>query len=302
MARKKVRKKKKADRAKQLLKGRKKSKELFGNSSAKSTKSDSLAAAAYSEEPLPVKIEEEPSKEAMTLQDLAITVYGPPKIGKTTLASLIPGMYLLPTEPRYGSISCRKSPIPNWTSFREFVKYGEKHLEELEDIEMFGIDTADALSKFCMQYVCGRDGVAHPTDQEWGKGWEAYKDEWTYWLYRLASLGKGIMFVCHEKEREITSRGMKVTKLSPAAPTTCYTVMNNISDIILHMSFATKVEIKTTKKGKTRRRETVDDSRRCLYTKPSELRDGGDGTGLLPDIIEFETEAEAVKKILECFE
>jgi hypothetical protein len=134
-------------------------------------------------------------------------------------------MYLLPTEPRYGSISCRKSPIPNWTSFREFVKYGEKHLEELEDIEMFGIDTADALSKFCMQYVCGRDGVAHPTDQEWGKGWEAYKDEWTYWLYRLASLGKGIMFVCHEKEREITSRGMKVTKLSPAAPTTCYTVI-----------------------------------------------------------------------------
>ena len=83
---------------------------------------------------------------------------------------------------------------------------------------------------------------------------------------------------------------MKVTKEAPDLPMTTYRIVNNMSDVILQMSYV--------KQGKD-----ADElgELRCLYTKPSEVRDAGDRTGKLPDVIKFRKEADAVKKILACF-
>ena len=84
---------------------------------------------------------------------------------------------------------------------------------------------------------------------------------------------------------------MKVTKEIPDLPATTYRIINNISDIILQMSYV-KQGGKTEELGELR----------CLYTRPSEIRDAGDRTGRLPDVIKFRNEKQAVKKILRCFE
>ena len=227
-------------------------------------------------------------------QDHLTLLYGPPKIGKTQLTIRFPGVYLLPTEPGYKWANVRKSFIPNWATFIEFIKHMEKNRKLVKTVKMWGVDTVDNLSKFCMQYVCGRENIAHPSDEEWGKGWEAFRDEFTHWIMRLTSLGPGTLFISHEQERDVISRSITITKRMPAMPKTCYTVINNLVDVILNMGTVTETKLI---KGKKKRVDV-----RCLFTKPAEHFDAGDRTGKLPDEIRFKTEQEAVDEILACFD
>lgn len=256
----------------------------------RSIKSSTLAAEAYAIPADEIVFQDEEVLEGGSLTDHIMTLYGPPKIGKTTLMSKLKGIYYLPTEPGYKWVMCRKSYIPNWATFIQFIKYMEKNKAKCKKVSFFCIDTVDNLSKFCMMYVCGREGIAHPSDGEWGAGWEAFRDEFTHWILRLCSLGCGVAFISHEKEREVISRSVKITKMSPDLPKTSYTVINNLCDIILRMSFTT---IRKKVGGKAKRFQS-----RCLFTKPDESYDAGDRTGRLPEIIPFKTEAEAVEKIV----
>ncbi|MBW8002644.1 MAG: AAA family ATPase [Planctomycetes bacterium] len=264
---------------------RKKKKSVRPRSSAASK---SLAAEAYKQSVKELFFEEEPSKPGGDFQDFLVLLYGPPKIGKSELARRIDGIYFLPTEPGFKFFSSRKTKIPNWATFIAFIKKMEKHPKMVAQVKMWCIDTADNLSKFCMQYACGRANIAHPTDEEWGKGWEAFRDEFSHWFLRLAALGPGIIAISHEKQREVISRSIKITKDSPAMPTTTFVILNNLCDVILHMSFAKK-------KGK---RDPV----RALFTKPTETRDAGDRTGMLPAVIFFKDEQDAINQILEAYE
>lgn len=249
-----------------------------------------VASEAYQTVPNLIVFEVEPTTLGGTFQEHLITLYGPPKIGKTTMVSMFPGVYLLPTEPGYKWVKCRKTYIPNWATFRKFVQMIEKKKTMLDSIKVFAIDTTTNLSKFCMQWVCGREGIAHPTDQDWGKGWEAYGDEFAYWILRLGQLGKGIIFVAHEKTEEVISRRMKITRVRPDLPGTTYRIVNALSNIILNMSYVERSR-KADELGLLR----------CLYAQGSETRDAGDQTHKLPDVIKFKTEKQAVRKILACF-
>ena len=272
-------------------KAKKKKKRKVGKRRKERTSSKTLAHEAFSVKPDEFMFEEESSVTGGRFQDNFIVLYGPPKIGKSKMLSKFPGVYLLPTEPGFTFLNIRKTRIPNWITFTSFIKKLEKKPSLVKQVDCWGVDTADNLSKFCMQYVCGREGVTHPSDLEWGKGWEALYDEFSHWILRLSALGPGVIFVCHEKEREITSRGLKTTKLSPDLVKTCYTILNNLADITLHMGYS-----RTKRKGKAAI------TRRCLHTKPSVLFDAGDRTGLLPETIPFKTEAAAVKEVMSYFE
>jgi hypothetical protein len=252
--------------------------------------SDQLATSAYKTPAAEIRFETKPKVVGGTFLDHLILLYGVPKIGKSKLMSKFPGVYFLPTEPGFRALNVRKTSIPNWATFRKFVEWAEKNERLTSDVRLWCIDTATNLSKFCMQWVCGREGISHPSDQEWGKGWEAFADEFAYWILRLANTGKGIGFVAHAKTTEIVSRHVKVTKNIPDLPTTCYRIINNLADIIVEMGYVEKSQ-NTDELGEMR----------CLYTKPSEIRDAGDRTGRLPDVIKFKTEAAAVIQILKCF-
>jgi len=255
------------------------------------TTSANLAAQAFKQDAGDISFQEEPTKDGKTFNDFIITLYGPPKIGKSTLAMTFNDVYLLPTEPGYHQFKVRKTKIINWKSFISFIELVERQPKKLETVSMFVIDTVDNLAKFCMQYTCGRDGIAHPSDEEWGKGWESFRDEFNHWVLRLASLNCGVLFIAHDQDREIISRGLKITKATPSLPKTAYTIVNNLSDIILYMSYSRE------RKKKGSKAELV----RCLYTKPSESRDAGDRTATLPSVIRFKTEEQAINTILSAY-
>jgi len=243
-----------------------------------------------------ITFESKPSITGGQFQDHLIICYGPPKIGKSTLFSLFPGAYFLATEPGYKSLNVRKTDLTGkdgvsmWNKFRAVVDSARAKPQAIQDVSMWVIDTVTNLSKACMDWTCDQAGVTHPSDQEWGKGWAAYADEFMEQILSLASLGKGIAFIAHQSTMEVVSRRMKVTKEAPDLPQTTYRIVNNMSDVILQMGYV--------KQGKVA--EELGELR-CLYTKPSEVRDAGDRTGKLPDVIKFRKESDAARKILSCF-
>lgn len=257
----------------------------------RSAASKSLASEAFRQKAEPIIFEDEATMEGHQFQDHISLTYGPPKIGKSTLWSLFPDVYFLPTEPGYKSLKIRKTYIPNWVTFVKFIKTMENKPKLYDSVSVFCIDTVDNLSKFCVQYVCGREGISHPTDQDWGKGWEAFRDEFTHWILRLCALGPGVSFISHQSQREVIFHGIKMPKEAPAMPKTSYTVINNLVDVILKFSYV----------GKMNKHKKELSTRRCIYTRPTAMYDAGDRTGKLPTKIVFDTEEEAVQIILDSF-
>jgi len=284
-----------------MAKGKRRFGPRIAGTAARSGTSDTVAAEAYKKKPNDIVFEEEATMEQYSFTDNAVCLYGPVKIGKSTLAHLIPDVYFLPTEIGFRWVKTRKTLIPDWATFKKFVKLMEDKPKLVETVSMWCIDTISNLSVFCSQFVCGREKISHPSDQEWGKGWDAIRDEFVYWLMRLGILGPGILFIAHEKEREIVSHSMTITKRGPDLVKTHYNPINEMCDLILRMDFSPRVKKQKIQHG---RRKGIDilSVERCIFTKPTETMEAGDRTGKLPEKIYFKTEKEAIKQILDVFD
>ena len=240
-------------------------------------------------------LELEAVQEGTSIFDYLSIWYGPPKIGKSTLLSKFLGTYFLVTEPGYKFLKIRKSKIDCWEDFRLFVKKVEKSKKFVKTVNMWVIDPVDKLAKFCMAYVCNKRNIDHPSDQEWGKGWEAFRDEFTEWILRLCAIGPGLSAISHVKERDVVTRSMTLTKDTPAMPKTCYTILNDLADITVCVGYEPLVR---KKRGKKRKKQL-----RCLFTQGTETMEAGNRTGeAIPPIIPFTTEQEAINKLMACFE
>ena len=238
--------------------------------------------------------EMEATQEGSSIFDYLSIWYGPPKIGKSTLLSKFPGTYFLVTEPGYKFLKIRKSKIDNWADFIAFVKKIEHSKKFVASVKMWVIDPVDKLAKFCMTHVCDKRGIDHPADQEWGKGWEAFRDEFAEWTLRLCAVGPGVAVISHVKERDVTTRSMVLSKETPAMPKTAYTILNDLADIIAQIGYEPVVRGKKHDHRK---------QRRCLFLEGTETIEAGNRTGsLLPPILPFKTEQEVVDKIMTSFE
>lgn len=262
-----------------------------------SSRSGSLQQAAYEAEPVEeFRFEMEPTVEAQVIEDFLVLLYGAPKIGKTTLASKLENPYFLATEPGFKFKKVRKDVIPNWRSFIAFVKKCEKKPKFCDSVGCFVVDTTDSLAIMCQLFVCGRDGIVHPSDWEWGKGWAALRQEFGHWVLRLAALGRGVMFISHEVSREIKDTGMKVDKFYPSMIKSCFDPLNELCDQIIRMTVSEK------KNKKARRTQDVFQESRCLCTRNTSSQMAGDRLGILPGKIFFNTEEEALKKLRAYFD
>jgi hypothetical protein len=246
-------------------------------------------------------IEMEATQSGGLISDMLFTLYGPPKIGKSNLASLFENVYCIATEPGYKFLTVRKTYISGWESFKKFIRKLKKSPKALATIDCFSIDTIDNLSKFCQLYVCGKGGFEHPADLDWGKGWDAFKTEFFYWIMELLSLQKGVVFIGHEQTKTVEVNGMDVERTQPCLPNTTYNIINGLCDCILHMGFdrtLLKKHRKDTKKNSSLKYELC----RCVRTKPTDTLDAGDRTALLPAKINFKTETELYNKLLDYLE
>lgn len=241
-----------------------------------------------------VVFEMEATQEGSSIFDYLSMWYGPPKIGKSTLLSKFEGVYWLCTEPGYKFLKIRKSKINSWEDFMAFVRKAEKSKKFVSTVKMWCIDPVDKLSKFCMSYSCDRLKIEHPNDAKWGKGWDAFRDDFTEWILRLCALGPGVAVISHVKERDIVIDGVETEMITPAMPKTCYTILNDLCDITIKLGYEPR------KRGKKNRHKK---QRRCLFTEGTESMEAGNRTGhALPPIIVYDDEEDAIAQIMAAFD
>lgn len=162
------------------------------------------------------------------LMDYAILLFGAKKIGKTTLVSLMPDTLFLMTEPGAKGLSVYQSAITSWPQFKQAVKAIMRDTR----FKAVCVDTVDLAFKMCETYVCQKLGIDHPSDEDWGKGYGAVRDEFTREMQKLLSCGKGVTFISHSTEREIKTRsGRKYDRVQPTMPNQARDIIEGFVDI-----------------------------------------------------------------------
>lgn len=184
------------------------------------------------------------------LEDYITTIYGPPKVGKTTLAFNLGKEHfgstketlILGFEDGFKALTGAMAvSIKDWSHFLEL---SEELIDEKEDMpyKLLVLDTADGMSSMASKYVVRRESKADQKryrtikDIPWGRGGEALRVEIQEAIERLAKF-YGILIITHGKEKKIEPKvGASYDTTTLSLDGKVLDVVKNISDFIVYLS------------------------------------------------------------------
>jgi hypothetical protein len=229
---------------------------------------------------------------------MTILIYGPPKVGKTTLGAAFPGALLVATEPGHNCISGYVAEIGKWEDlgklYQELVadlKTGKSRFKTVV------IDTVGNLQMFCEAAICAEFKVAHLNDLAYGKGSALLKSKLQMMLTMFAQLDTGLVLIAHKRDRTIESPAGKYDRAEPLLNDRIREVVEGLADMILFADFET---VRPTPDAPAR-------TRRVLRTKPAREWIAGDrlvslGHGGLPPVIDIDSETNAFPAFARAFD
>jgi GTPase SAR1 family protein len=202
-------------------------------------------------------------------------IYGPPGIGKTSLATGFPKSLLLATEKGYKSHKVFARDVTAWNDSSDknhsFVHLIKLLVKGNHDYQTVVIDIADKLFDLCSIYVCDKFGIEHESEAEWGKGWAGVKKEFENEIYKLFATELGVIFISHTKTDEITTDFINIKKQVPTLSNQARKILLPLVDTIGYMRYRRK------KISKGNFEEQF-----VITFKPSEDIEAKDRTGMLP--------------------
>ena len=219
----------------------------------------------------------EKTKRRISLAEQTVLLYGMPKSGKSTWCSQIPDALFLATEPGLNHLDVYQIPITNWETFLAAAAEVAKGNHNFKAII---VDTIDNAYKFCLDHVCAKHGIKHPSDMSYGRGYALVNGEFQRVMTKLAALPYGLFCISHAVEREIETRTGKYHKTLPTLPEGARKILLGMIDIALFVD----IETMTDKDGNQY-------TRRIMRTKPDKHYEAGDRTGKLPDPIPLDYNA-----------
>lgn len=164
----------------------------------------------------------------------SVLIHGEKKIGKTDLSLQGGRTLLLQCDPPQLAYRRLEILCKDWTILRKSIKA----LAAL-DINKFPydrvcIDGIGTAFDRCQTYICQKLGIEHPSDEDWGKGWNELTKEFTAMIDMFLSLSCGRWFLCHSEWKEKdTRRNIKITHLQPLMTTRCAAIVNGKVDQIM---------------------------------------------------------------------
>ena len=176
----------------------------------------------------------QPHKVSRDLSGYITFLYGPPKCGKTTFGSRMPGHLILAFERGYNALpGAMIQDVTTWGEMKQIVRELKK--PEVKAVyQSIIIDTADIAADACQKYVCNQLGIENIGDGGWtNNGWAKYKKEFEETFRSLTQLGYAVVFLSHVKEKTIKSEtGSEYTQIGSSMQSSALAVIENMSDII----------------------------------------------------------------------
>ena len=176
----------------------------------------------------------QPHKVSRDLSGYITFLYGPPKCGKTTFGSRMPGHLILAFERGYNALpGAMIQDVTTWGEMKQIVRELKK--PEVKAVyQSIIIDTADIAADACQKYVCNQLGIENIGDGGWtNNGWAKYKKEFEETFRSLTQLGYAVVFLSHVKEKTIKSEtGSEYTQIGSSMQSSALAVIENMSAII----------------------------------------------------------------------
>lgn len=164
--------------------------------------------------------------EKSTLRDpLCLTIYSPPKMGKTTLLSHLPNCLILDFEGGSKYIDGMKLEVEN---FKHLTQIGTEIMKAGKPYDFIAIDTLTALEDWClwdatefyMNSPMGKNfnrdsnGKALPRSK-WepvvnlpnGAGYKFLRESFRRWMDKIMKLADRVILVGHIKDKMIKDKG-----------------------------------------------------------------------------------------------
>ena len=196
-----------------------------------------------------------------------ITLYGVPKVGKSTFCSHIPDNLFIATEAGLNFLDTYQVPVSNWSQFIDICR----ELANTEHIfRTVTIDIIDNLYLFCAEHISKNNQVQHISDLSYGKGFSLTNNLFQRVLTKLSLMDIGLVFVSHAQTREITIKGKApFQKTTLSLPSSARRIVLGMSDIILYA-------------------DMDEDGNRVCYAAPTSAFEAGDRSGKLPGSFVFD--------------
>lgn len=143
----------------------------------------------------------EPVKVSTDLASYSTFIYGPAKIGKSTLVHELYGDRVLHvmTEKRYKTLSgAHVAYVSKWSEFLEVMGQLRKP-QVKERYDVISIDTVDNLADYAEKYIASKweeESIGERTDT-WGGDWRELKQTWKDGLSMIEKNGFTAVFVSH---------------------------------------------------------------------------------------------------------
>lgn len=211
-----------------------------------------------------MKLPTKPGKVLLDFLGYTLFVFGPPKIGKSSLFKHNKYFYL-GFEKGLKALGVFKRYMKDWETFLGYLELLEEDCSRYNGVV---VDTAEKMYDSCLKYTCEKYGMEHPSDEEYGKGWERVKTEFTRAIVRLENLPLNKAYVSHSHVSTISSTKKKDrTRISPKLSGTARHALLSQVDMIIYIGYSQA-------DGVTRR----------IYMQGSELIEAG---GRLNEVFRF---------------
>ena len=182
-----------------------------------------------------VSLPTEKSKPITDFSSYSLLLYGRKKIGKTTLLSYFPKTFCMMFEPGGKALNIYQEPVRDWEEFKLYVTLLQEGDHSFKTVS---IDTGYYLYEYCMDYVCKKLSIEHPSDLDYGKGWKAVKKELSIELNKLFNLQIGVVIICHEQIEEIKSyTGATTHRVKPNLSKQAYEYFAGVIDTIAYYHY-----------------------------------------------------------------
>lgn len=171
------------------------------------------------------------------------------KFGKTTWMSAIENSLMLAGEKGHSFVEAYKINITCWdekdrevnnidglihTSFMAAVDI----ICASDQFDFVFLDTTDSIVKMCLDYNLKKLGIKHPSDWEFGKGYDAAMNTpFRQAINRLTSSGRGVGFITHTETKDARFSSGNKSRKECTLPGGIGKLLVPMADCILHGKF-----------------------------------------------------------------